>query len=311
VLPFALLSYPLAQAFWLSALILAAIAALIIVLRTLDWHPSPAGLAGLALWTVLLYPTARSIMLGQISIIVWALIALALWTLKLGHKTLAGSLLALSTIKPQMVFLVVPFLLLMTLRRRDYRTLAGFLGVMGILLVVSWLVLPGWVPSFVTGLSSYRSYTDIYRGGTSPIGYLVSGLVPTPLSGPMTLAVSVGIGISLAFAWFGAATDRLDASAVFSYTVVATLLLPGETGTTNQVLLLLPIIAWLSSRSRQRWLVSLVATGLLVGLWALFLLTVQGDLEHPMVVLPLPIATLVMVFLRARNDMDGDLLLVE
>ena len=311
VLPFALLSYPLAQAFWLSALILAALAALIIILRTLDWHPSPAGLAGLALWTVLFYPTARSIMLGQISIIVLALVALALWTLKLGHKTLAGSLLALSTIKPQMVFLVVPFLLLMTVRRRDHRTLAGFLCAMGILLVVSWMVLPGWMPSFVAGLSSYHSYTEIYRAGTSPIGYLVAGLVPPYLSGPMTAAVSLGLGISLAFAWFGAFTDRLDPSAVISYTVVATLLLPGETGTTNQVLLLLPIIAWLSGRSRQRWLVSLVASVLFIGPWALFLLTVQGDLEHPMMVFLLPIATLVMVFLRASNDMAGDLLLVK
>jgi hypothetical protein len=124
------------------------------------------------------------------------------------------------------------------------------------------------------------------------------------------MAVSLGLGIALVIAWFAAATDIVDPSVVLSLTVVATLLLPGETGTTNQVLLLLPILAWLSVWRRRRWLVGLVTSVLLVAPWALFLLTIQGDLEHPMMILPLPLCTLILILVKARNDVVDEPLLV-
>jgi hypothetical protein len=307
VLPFALLPYPLAQAFWSSALILTTLGALIVVLRTLDWQPSPPGLIGLALWTVLFYPTARSIILGQISIVVLAFVALAIWALKRGHSVLAGCLLALSTIKPQLIFLILPFLLLMTVRWRNYKTVSAFLSLLAILLAVTSMALPSWMRSFVSGLTSYHSYTSIYRGGTSPIGYLVGALVPASLSGVVTLAVSLGLVACVAYACYAAFTNRLQASAAFSLAVVATLLLPGETGTTNQVLLLLPLMWWLSDPGRRRWVIGLVLAVLLAGPWLLFLRTIQGDLEHPMMVIPLPLATLLLLSWHARSKTAGQL----
>ena len=44
-----------------------------------------------------------------------------------------------------------------------------------------------------------------------------------------------------------------------------------------------------------------------VGPWVLFLLTVQGDLEHPIMVIPLPIATLVTLLWRKKNTLAGEL----
>jgi hypothetical protein len=307
VLPFALLPYPLAQAFWSSALILAVIGTLIMILRTLDWRPSPLGLVGLALWAVLFYPTARSIILGQISIVVLALVALALWALKQGHNVLAGSLLALSTIKPQLVFLIVPFLLLMTDTRRSYKAVLAFLSVMVLLLAVTSVVLPGWMGSFVSGLTSYQSYTSIYRGGASPIGFIVSAVAPASLSGVVTLGASLALVAYVAYACYAAFTNRELASAAFSLVIVATLLLPAETGTTNQVLLLLPLTWWLSDPNGRRWVAGLVLTVLLAGPWLLFLCTVQGDLEHPMMVIPLPLATLLLLFWHTRSKMATQL----
>ncbi|HUS69413.1 MAG TPA: glycosyltransferase family 87 protein [Anaerolineae bacterium] len=307
LVPFALLPYPVAQAFWSSALILTMLAALIILLRTLDWQPSPLGLIGLALWTVLFYPTARSVILGQISIVVLAFVALALWALKRGHGVLAGCLLALSTIKPQLIFLIVPFLLLMTVRWRNYRAVSAFLSVMALLLAVTSMALPGWIRSFVSGLTSYHSYTSIYRGGTSPIGFLVAALVPASLSGVVTLGVSLGLVTCVAYACYAAFTNRLQASAAFSIAIVATLLLPGETGTTNQVLLLLPLIWWLSELGRRRWAIGLFLAVLLAGPWLLFLCTIRGDLEHPVMVIPLPLATLLLISWHATSKTSRQL----
>jgi hypothetical protein len=307
VLPFALLPYPLAQAFWSSALILAMLGAVIVILRTLDWQPSPLGLVGLALWTVLFYPCARSIILGQISIVVLAFIALALWSLKWGHGVVAGCLLALSTVKPQLVFLIVPFLLLMTVRWRYYKVVPSFVSLGALLLGITSVALPGWMRSFVSGLTSYQSYTSIYRGGTSPIGYLVRALVHPSLSGVVTLAVSVGLVTCVVYACYAAFTNRLQASAAFSIAIVATLLLPGQTGTTNQVLLLLPLIWWLSELGRRRWAIGLFLAILLVVPWVLFLCTVKGDLEHPMMVIPLPLATLLLISWHATSKTSRQL----
>jgi drug/metabolite transporter (DMT)-like permease len=117
----------------------------------------------------------------------------------------------------------------------------------------------------------------------------------------VTLGVSLGLAASVAYAFYAAFTERLQASAAFSLAVVATLLLPGETGTTNQVLLLLPLIWWLSDPGRRRWVIGLVLAVLLAGPWLLFLGTIRGDLEHPMTVIPLPLATLLLLFWQARS----------
>jgi hypothetical protein len=307
LLPFSLLPYPMAQAFWISTLILALLAALVFTLRTLGWVPSPLQLAGLALWSVLFYPSARSLVLGQVSIVVLALLALSLWAMRSDRPFLAGCALALSTMKPQMVFLVVPLLLLLAARRRQHTTLVGFAVVLAILLGVTSAILPTWIPSFVRNLASYQSYTSIYRGGMSPVGYLVSVLLPAPMSAVGTFALSLGLGAGLVCAWLGTLTDRLEPTTALSFTVITTLLLPGETGTTNQVLLLLPVIALAYGWYRRRWLVTLVFLVLLVCPWLLFLLTVQGNLEHPMMVLPLPLTAMVMLLWGARCTTGGKL----
>ncbi len=302
VFPFALLPYPLAQAFWLSALILTTLASLIVVLRTLDWNPHPAGLIGLALWSVLFYPTARSIMLGQISIVVLAFVALALWALESGHHALAGCLLALATIKPQMVFLIVPFLLLVSARRGAYRTVAAFLCAMAVLVLVSFIVLPTWIPSFVAGLSSYQSYTSIYREGRSPLGVIAGYLLPSEFAAPATVLISVALVGGMIYAWIVSSKTRVNTCQPLFFTMVVTLLIPAQTGTTNQVLLMMPIVYALALFPASRVLRVAMPLLLLVGPWVLFLLAFSArDGEHGIVSVPLPIATLAVLQWTAKR----------
>lgn len=293
VLPFALLPYPLAQACWLSMLVLAALAALILTIQTLDWRPSAPGLLGLGLWVVLFYPTLRSIVLGQFSIMVLALVALTLWALHRGSPFLAGCSLALSTVKPQMVFLIVPFLLCSAWTRGHRRAVFSFFLTMAVLLIATSAMLPTWIPSFLSGLTSYESYTSIYREGRSPLGVLISYLVPAGLTSPITALVSVGLGGYVLYAW-GRTLRRGDPSCrVLLLISIVTLLLPAQTGTANQVLLLLPILYWLAEPGISRIPKGAVNSLLLVGPWLLFLLTfAQRNGEHAIVSVPLPLAAL-------------------
>jgi len=286
------LSYAQAQALWLSGLVLLTLATVIITLRTFDWKPSPGGLLVLSLWCLLLYPTARSIILGQFTIPVLALVALALWAMQRDRDLLAGCSLALATIKPQMVFLLIPFLLLWALRWRRYRILGGFLAVMSTLLLLPSLLLPTWIPSLLAGLSRYQAYTSIYTGGRSPLGILLDLLLLSRFYYWGTLLISLMLGTWLIYEWVKASVGRGDVSQALFLTIIVTLLLPVQTGTTNQVLLLLPLISWLAQWVKRWWVAIPLSLTLLLGPWALFLATVQGDAEQPMMFLPLPLFAL-------------------
>jgi hypothetical protein len=304
VLPFSLLPYPVAQAFWLSTLVLATLAALIFILRTVDWVPSPLQLTGLALWSVLFYPTARSLVLGQLSILVLALLALSLWAMRQGRPYLAGCSLAVATIKPQMVFLVVPFLLLFSVRRARHRTLVGFLSFMAALLTITSVVLPSWIPSFITGLTSYQSYTSIYREGRSPLGVLVGYFLPSEPASLATSLIAVLLLAGLIYVWVLSLKRPDTWCKALTLTIVVTLILPAQTGTTNQVLLLVPIVYLLARWRANRAIWLSLASVLLIGPWILFVLTffVRGG-EHAVMSIPLPLFILAMLWWMPREQL--------
>jgi hypothetical protein len=306
LLPFALLPYPLAQALWVSALILTILAALLVMLRTVEWHPSPLGLVSLSLWSVLFYPSARSIILGQISIVVLALLALALWALEERHEALAGCLLAASTIKPQMVFLIVPFLLLVSLRRGVRKTLVTFLCTMVVLVLLCLIVLPSWIPSFLAGLSSYQSYTSIYREGNSPLGVIFAYLLPPGLAVPVAGLASIALVACLACTWIVSIRQQVNTYQTLFLTIVITLLIPAQTGTTNQVLLLLPIVYLLAQYPGNRAIHLVMPSLLLVGPWLLFLLSFAASQgEHALMSVPLPVLTLAVLPWTAQRAHIG------
>jgi hypothetical protein len=302
VLPFALLPYPLAQACWISGLVVATLAALILTIRALHWQPPPVALLGLGLWVVLFYPSLRSIILGQFSIMILALIALAVWALHRGNPSLAGCSLALTTVKPQMVFLIVPFLLSSAWVRGYRRAVVSFFSTMAILIVVTSAVLPTWIPSFLSGLVSYGSYTSIYREGRSPLGVLINYLVPTNLTSSITTLVSIGLLAFVIYAWSRSLRRGEASCGTLTLIIVVTLLLPAQTGTTNQVLLLLPILNWLAEPSIGRGAKAGVSSLLLFGPWLLFLLTfAQRNGEHAIVSIPLPLAAIGLLWWVKRS----------
>ena len=301
IFPLAFLPYPQAQALWLSGLVFLTLATVIIILRTFDWKPSPGGLLALSLWCLLLYPNARSIVLGQFTIPVLALLALALWAIKRGWDLLAGCSLAMATIKPQMVFLLILFLLLWALRWQRHRILGGFLIVMGLLLLLPSFLLPTWILSFIPTLSQYQTYTGIYTGSRSPLRILFDFLLPSKPSLWTTLLISLILGGYLIYRWVKALRGQGDTYQALSLTIIITLLIPVQTGTTNQVLLLLPLIFWLAQWAKRRWVAISLSLILLLGPWTLFLATVQGDAEQPVMFLPLPLAALLISYLSRRG----------
>jgi hypothetical protein len=129
--------------------------------RVLRWPIPLWAQASLVIFTIGSLPVVQGLKLQQMTLLVAALLAVAAVLLTTDHPLPAGVLLALATIKPQLVGLLLLWLTLWTLSdwRRRYRWAVSFLVTMTILCVASEWYLPHWIPRFVQALREYRSYT--------------------------------------------------------------------------------------------------------------------------------------------------------
>ena len=291
--PLVYLSYDWAQAIWMVTLQWIAVAIVIVLLRLEEWRVSPVGLVGLFLGSLFLYPVARSIILGQFTLHVTLFLALALWALQSDRDGWAGVCLAAATIKPQMLILVGPGLVLWTLLQRRWRFILGLLAGGLTLMLASMLIFPRWPISFVEDVLRYSKVA----GGRNPLAVLMNLVWPAGLE-----AIRYGLAGLLVLAmlvawWRGLRARGQPFYNAIHWTIVISLLVPFQTGTTNQVMLLIPLFAWLHTafaRWERRWPVA-AALGLEVALWILFLTTIRGDWENPIMFLPLPLFCLIVL----------------
>lgn len=291
--PLVYLSYDWVQAIWMVTLQWVAIAVAVVLLRLAQWQPSPIGLGLMFLGTLFLYPVTRTIMLGQFTLHVTLFLALALLALQSDRDGWAGMYLAAATIKPQMLILVGPGLVLWTLAQRRWRFIVGLLAGGLILVLASMLMFPSWPVSFVEDVLRYSKVA----GGRNPLAVLTDFVWP---GGPEAIRYGLAgllLVAMLAAWWRGRRTRGQPFYSALHWTIVISLLVPFQTGTTNQVMLLIPLFAWLHTglaKRRSRWHVAAVL-GLEVVLWILFLTTIQGDWENPIMFLPLPLFCLIVL----------------
>lgn len=298
-------SYPWAEAIWLVILETCLFGGLLLTLHIYDWRPPRWLLACTMLWAFFFYPNARALLLGQFAVLVFAMAALTLWALKTHRDILAGFCLALSTVKPQMVFLFIPMLMWWAIREHRYRFMASFLGGMIVLTGASWIAEPDWVTGFFHQMVRYPSYTAI----GSPIWIIAHVTFPVLGTwGEVTLSALAIVFLSVSVWW------ALHKRSVgwFEWAVglclIITNLVALRTATTNYVILLLPLVMIFRALQRVRggtWWVLLVEVALLIGLWVLFLTTLVGKFEHPVVYLPLPFGLLAVFALGGRWLVGG------
>lgn len=272
VLPLIFLPLPWAQAVWFTVLECSLIVGVIGAVRLAGWRLSVVYKLFLVVWGFLLYPLAWALVLGQISILIFALIVAALLALQSGRETWAGICLALITAKPQMSFLLVPAVLLWALFRRRYRLLFSFVVTMTGLLLVSFIVLPGWLPEMVRAGVGYFD-AQPFSPPVAMFGNAVAGMRGGGVVSFVMTALLVG---GLAWMWWREGRDLDLPLGSVGLTLVVSALVAPRTSMVNQVSLLLPCCLLFAELARLgrwgRWLVTIVLLVVLVGLWMIDLL---------------------------------------
>ncbi|MEM6285168.1 MAG: glycosyltransferase family 87 protein [Chloroflexota bacterium] len=299
VLPVVTLPYAWASAVWMVLLEVCLIAGLFLLLGTLRWQPGPLLLALLLAFSVLNYFAFRGLILGQPGHVVYLMTALTLWSLSRGRDVLAGVALALSTIKPQMGFLLVPFLLLWGLRAGRWRFVSGFVGMFAALMLTSFALQPDW---FFDWIGQVQQYPDYTRDG-SPVWILFEFFLGwSPWVGYAVRAVLVGW---MLWAWYGVLVQRHDERLLWTIavTLVVTHTAGPRTATPHFVVFMLVLLVVVQSLARRRkniWNVGILLA-LLVIPWVHFLRTiVDSNLENLSVFLP-PIALVLLTLIVTRR----------
>jgi hypothetical protein len=296
--PLAPLSYAWAEAVWLVILQFSLIGGVLLCLALVDWRLPRWLVAMTGLWAVVFYHSARTLFLGQFAGVVFLWAVGALLAVKTRRDVLAGILLALTTIKPQMSVLLIPALLIWGVGQRRWRFLGSFVGAMALLLGASFLLLPGWLGAFVAQVLRYPSYTDI----GSPVWILTHHYLPF-LGTPGEVVISALLFLYLLVQCWQ--LPRVGPSSLqFLWLVGLVLLITNlivlRTATTNYVILYIPlffVFKLAADRlSRANLWLALFYVLSIVGLWALFLATVQVDYESPIMYLPLPLGLLFGLF---------------
>ena len=279
--PLSLLPYAWAQAIWMTLLQFMLLAAIILSIRLAGWRP-PAWLFVITiLWGIFFYNGARAIILGQFSILVGLALLLALLALDHEHDIWAGILLSVTTIKPQMVFLVVLFVLLWVLVQGRWRVIISFAVSLLLLVASSMLLIPSWPLDFLKNAVAYSEYVAF---GT-PLENLLHYLLPASLAAPLTVGLSLLFFAALLPGWWLALRGRTGA---YTWAIMTTLivgsLITFRSATTNQLILYLPLFFWFQRLvfRRANLAIGAIELGLAVFMWAVFAATLEGNWEHVM-----------------------------
>ncbi len=240
------LPFPAVQAGFRWLLILLTVASVLLWLRSLHWRPSCTTTIALVVITLGSFPVLQGIKLQQLSLLVGGLIAACAALLSGGSFLLAGVLLALATIKPQLVLPLAAWLLLWSMsdwsRRKNFAW--GFIATLALLCAAAEYVLPGWLGRFRAAISAYRQYTG---GAESVLDVLV-----TPGWGRVLAVLAL---LALALVGWRLRRSPSDSAAfkgMLVLTLAVTVTVVPKSAPYNQVLLL-PGILLVVQRWKTLW----------------------------------------------------------
>jgi Glycosyltransferase family 87 len=214
--------------------------------RALGWRLSlPVSVS----WIILVsgcFPAIQGFRLQQLTLLVAALLALALCTLAESHFALAGVLLAVAAIKPQLAALPIAVLCIWSLGNlRERQRLLWGMGITMFLLVAGGeVLLPGWISKFRAASADYWRYTG---GGRS-----VLDVELTPALGRIISALLVAVLFYFAWRLRQAEARSRDFGWLLALTLATTLMVIPMFAPYNQVLLL-PVFIVIARGIRPLW----------------------------------------------------------
>ena len=291
--PFASFPFPIARTAWMTFGELCLLASAILSFRLVRWR-GVAWLTGLILmFAILWYHGAKAVISGQFAPVEGLLLTGSLLAIHRKLDSVAGLLLGLSSVMPQLSILFISFAIVWGLSARRWGLVLWTCGSVVALYGLSFALIPGWPLHWIGQLLTFFRTTD-----ARPIVFAAVDLIPGA-SAWVAIGLLVLSLIYLVWEWV-ATSNQADrrflwtSALTLSFTTVLTyrtttgvfvILLPG---------LILALTVWLERWGNQagRW-IGLQLMILAGGLWWLFFRTTLGSQESLLMFLPAPVLALV------------------
>jgi hypothetical protein len=265
IVPFALLPFELAARCWLAFTLGLLVATVVMVSRLLDLRLGIRRAAILVLGLTWWAPVEHHLVLGQNSLLVAASTVGAVLAVERGRLYLAGLLLAVASVKPQLAFLLGPGLALWSWRRyRSVRVMLGGAAALAAALVVCLAITSAWVGDV---FKPRPEISERWAWTASSTRTLLARIFETgPVADGLYLAILlVGSGVVLLF-WARSGAPLVELAGL---TLTATLLLTPYAQTYDYVVLVLPLLLLGARVARApipwRWL---LLGAVVLGAWA-------------------------------------------
>ena len=279
VAPLALIAdFPLARAIWMSVLEVSLILIAFNGISLSRWKPPRWLLIIMPIFSLLWYYGLKPVINGNLAIVVALLIGLAILALKSELDSLAGFLLALTTIKPQVVVLLIPLLLIWTISHRRWNLFLSFVGSLILLMAGFSLFIPDWI------LQNFRQMLSLSSNTLNSTSQAILTNWLPGVGKQLGWGITILMAILLLFEWRSVVGKEFRWLLwTICLTLVITNLIGIQTAPENYVAMLLGLVLVFATWDKRwrgvgRWLVLFCMMILLFGIWLLFLVVLQsGD----------------------------------
>jgi len=278
--PFALFSeYNVAFSLWMTVLELALAALIVVSLLLSDWRPSVLLIMILFVYTFLWYHALRPLISGNISILIALFITAAFLAIQSELDVFAGFLLALASIKPQMVLVVYIFISIWAISKGRWTIIWGLIGSLFFMAAAGSLFVQNWVIEYIRQLIRYSEVIFISTPG-SIISHWLPGV------GTQTGWILTGVMVALLLIEWRACLGQ--DSRWFIWTAMLTLVASSVIGVyitlENYIMLYPAMILILSIWDKRwgllgKWLMMLFFLLTSIGIWWLLLSGVQRGIQ--------------------------------
>ena len=143
--PFALIEdFTMARAVWMTVLEVGIVLIALGGISLCRWKISSLMLGFLLIFSLLSYYSIRPLINSNASVLVGLFVVGALLAIRAEQDSWAGLLLALATIKPQVVLLLILFILIWSLAERRHILFWSILGSLALMTAITSLLIPDW-----------------------------------------------------------------------------------------------------------------------------------------------------------------------
>jgi hypothetical protein len=267
--PLALIPDPdLARALWALLGQATVVGTVFLTLRLVEWDPPRGLVVGFCVLAMLSVPVVAAMLDGTTAVLLVLVYVGVLWAMATGRDELAGGLLAVSLFRWE---IGLPFLILVgwrVLHEQRMRIAAGFGMALVLLVLLSFLLYPGWVLPFLTASTAvFRQSHGMNMGG------VFARLLPQ-----YSLEVAVAVAVisigTLIFEWAVGRDSEFRRFVWITCMALAATPLIGMRTELSDLIVVLPgmVLILVSAQQRGRmgaWLGALLLVALLVLPWVL------------------------------------------